>query len=45
MFEHDLTPKISLSDTTKRGNPEFSVPFSIVFGDNDWMEKNDDGSS
>lgn len=45
MFEYDITPKISLSEISKLGNPEFSVPFSIVFGDDDWMESYDDGCS
>ena len=45
MFEYDITPKISLSDSTKLGNPEFQIPFSIVFGDDDWMESYDDGWS
>jgi len=45
MFEHDISPKISLSDLTKLGNEDFPVPFSIVFGDDDWMTKCDDGCS
>ena len=45
MFDHDVSPKISLSEPSKLGNPDFSVPFSIVFGDSDWMTKYDDGCS
>jgi hypothetical protein len=45
MFEHDISPKVSLSDPSKLGNPEFPVPFSIVFGDDDWMTSYDDGCS
>jgi hypothetical protein len=45
MFDYDGTPKISLNDFSKLGNPEFSVPFSIVYGDDDWMVGYDDGCS
>lgn len=45
MFEYDITPKISLFDSSKLGNINLEVPFSIVFGDDDWMTSYDDGYS
>jgi hypothetical protein len=45
LFEYDIIPKISLSDCTKLGNENFNVPFSIVFGDDDWMTNYDEGFS
>ena len=45
MFEYDITPKISLSNPSKLGREDFKVPFSIVFGDDDWMTSYDDGCS
>jgi hypothetical protein len=45
LFEYDITPKLSLSGPSKLGNEDFKVPFSIVFGDDDWMTNYDDGCS
>jgi hypothetical protein len=45
MFEYEIIPKISLSDENMLADEKFKVPFSIVFGDDDWMAGYDDGCS
>lgn len=45
MFEYEIIPKVSLSDENQLVSESFKVPFSIVFGNDDWMLGYDDGFS
>jgi len=44
-FDLGMQAKVPLSNQDKLGNPEFSVPFSFVYGDDDWVPFTDEGTS
>ena len=45
MFHFGINPKLPLNDFQKLGNPDFTVPFSFIYGSHDWVLNLDEGSS
>jgi hypothetical protein len=45
LFDCALQAKLPLSDKERLGNPNFPIPFSIIYGDNDWVLRIDDNQS
>lgn len=44
-FELGMQAKIPLSNADKLGSPDFPLPFSFIYGDDDWVPLTDDGAS
>ena len=44
-FELGMQAKIPLSNHDVLGNPNYPVPISFVYGDNDWVPRTDEGAS
>ena len=44
-FELGMQAKIPLSNPEKLGRTDFPIPFSFVYGDDDWVPLTDDGAS
>jgi hypothetical protein len=45
LFDCALQARLPLSDKERLGNPNFPIPFSIIYGDNDWVLRIDDNQS
>ena len=42
LFDCALQAKLPLSNKDKLGNPNFPLPFTIIYGENDWVLRIDD---
>lgn len=45
MFGTGLRARMGLASATRLGNPNFTVPFSIIHGDVDWVKSIDNGAA
>jgi hypothetical protein len=45
LFNPNLVAKIPLSLKDRLGNPDFQLPISVIFGDQDWVKDVDGGAS
>ena len=45
MFDIMFQPHLSLQDPSMMADPDFKVPFTVIFGDRDWVRRVDQGSS
>ena len=41
MFDKTLMAKVPLGNDDRLGDPNFQLPFTIVFGDGDWVRSAD----